>query len=147
MNFLLLDFVIIPENMNYRNWIELYELAEFFCLRRLVVVCEQQICNHISDETCSDIIEFGLKNRIETLALSCADYIIKSMVNKEDKYQLELAAKTESKDKILEYMYNLSRFDILQVRLERIKLLNDHLKRKDIYSHEEKENYEINYNE
>lgn len=52
------------------------------------------------------------------------------MVNKEDKYQLEEASKIEAKDHILEYMYNLSRFDILQVRLERIKLLDNTFKHK-----------------
>ena len=75
--------------------------------------------------------------------------MIKSMVNKEDKYEIdEPSCKQEAKDQILEYMYNLSRFDILQVRLERIKLLDDTLKRKENYSmHEEKENYETSYNE
>ena len=94
LNYLLLDHIVIPKNMSYQNWMELYELAECFCLGRLMIICEQQICHQIADETCSNIIEFGLKNQIESLALSCADYIIKSMVNKEDKYQLELAGKT-----------------------------------------------------
>ena len=42
-------------------------------------------------------------------------------------------------------MYNLSRFDILQVKLERIKLMEDGMKRKESQStQDEKENYEIN---
>ena len=145
----MIDLVVIPEKMSFRNWMELYVLAEYFCLERLLSICEQQICNEISDESCHAILEFGLRNSIETLSLSCADYMIKCMVNKEDKYELdEGLSKIEAKDHILEYMYNLSRFDILQVRLERIKLLDDSLRKKDSQSTDEgKENYEISYNE
>ena len=46
---------------------------------------------------------------------------------------------------MLEPMYNLSRFDILQVKLERIKFMEDGMKRKESQStQDEKENYEIN---
>ena len=64
LNYLLLDHVVVPENMSYHNWMELYKLSEYFCLARLSVICEHQICNQISDKTCNTILEFGLKNQI-----------------------------------------------------------------------------------
>ena len=56
VNYLLLDHVVVPENMSYHNWMELYKLAEYFCLSRLSVICEHQICNRISDKTCNAIL-------------------------------------------------------------------------------------------
>lgn len=80
----------------------------------------------------------------ETLALYCADYLIKCMVNRQDRYFYDEYS-CQSKNEVLEVIYNLARFDILQVKLERIKLIEDGLKRKESQStQEEKENYEIN---
>ena len=96
---------------------QLYKLAEYYSLKRLMIICEQQICNSISEETCNSIFDFGLNNQIETLFLCCSDYMIKCMVNKEDKYELEELTMAQSKGYILDYMYNLSKFDIRQVEL------------------------------
>lgn len=74
----------------------------------------------------------------------CADYLIKCMVNRQDRYFYDEYS-CQSKNEVLEVIYNLARFDILQVKLERIKLIEDGLKRKESQStQEEKENYEIN---
>lgn len=67
--------------------------------------------------------------QIETLSLHCADFLIKCMVNREDKFFYE-ETNCEAKNNVLEVMYNLSRFDILQVKLERMKIIEDGLKRK-----------------
>lgn len=60
----------------------------------------------------------------------CADFLIKCMVNREDKFFYE-ETNCEAKNNVLEVMYNLSRFDILQVKLERMKTIEEGLKKKD----------------
>lgn len=74
-------------------------------------------------------MNFSLEMQIETLSLHCADFLIKCMVNREDKFFYE-ETNCEAKNNVLEVMYNLSRFDILQVKLERMKIIEDGLKRK-----------------
>lgn len=87
---------------------------------------------------------FSLEMEMETLALFCADFSIKCMVNRDDRFCYE-ETNCEAKNNILEVMYNLSRFDILQVKLERMKTIEEGLKKKDSEAtQDDKENYETN---
>ena len=109
-----------------------------------MTICEQHICSLVHEDNCDEIFNFSIEMQAETLALYCADYLIKCMVNREDRYFYE-DSPCQSRNNVLEAMYNLSRFDILQVKLERIKLMEDGMKRKESQStQDEKENYEIN---
>ena len=52
INYLLLDKLVIPVDMGVGSWMELYEMAEFLCLGRLMTMCEQQICSMVHEENC-----------------------------------------------------------------------------------------------
>jgi hypothetical protein len=89
-------------------------------------------------------MSFSLDMQIETLALYCADFLIKCMMNKNEKLFYE-ESHNESKNNVLEIMYNLSRFDILQMKLERLKVDEIGGKSKDfglLHDSDDKENYE-----
>jgi hypothetical protein len=103
--------------MSYHYWMKLYEIAEYFVLDKLVKICLHQICSKISEDTCNSIFEFGVRYKIEVLCLSCADFIIKCKGSKLDQFQPE-AVKLKEKERFILKMYNLSKFDILQIQLE-----------------------------
>lgn len=39
VNYLLLDRLVVPSDMGIGSWMELYEMAEFLCLGRLMTIC------------------------------------------------------------------------------------------------------------
>lgn len=49
MNYLLLDKLVVPRDMGAGSWMELYEMAEFLCLGRLMTICEQQLCTLVHE--------------------------------------------------------------------------------------------------
>ena len=51
-----------------------------------MLLCEQQICGFVNDKNCDEIMAFSLELEMETLALYCADFLIKCMVNREDRF-------------------------------------------------------------
>lgn len=82
LNYLLIDKLVVPVDMGLFSWMELYEMAEYFCVNRLMVLCEQQICGFVNEKNCDQIMGFSLEMQMETLALFCADFLIKCMVNR-----------------------------------------------------------------
>lgn len=48
LNYLLLDKVVVPVDMGIYSWMELFEVADYFCLDRLKLICEQQICSLVN---------------------------------------------------------------------------------------------------
>lgn len=59
-NYLMLDKLVVPTEMGVGSWIELYEMAEFLCLGRLMTICEQHICSLVHEENCDEIFNFSL---------------------------------------------------------------------------------------
>ena len=85
----------------------------------------------VHEDNCSEIFNFSIQVQAQALTLYCADYLIKCMVNRhDDKYSYQPTS-CHLQNQALDAMYTLSRFDILQVKLERIKLLEEGLKIKD----------------
>ena len=151
LNYLLMDYVVVPNEMTYKDWAQLCTLAETYCLGRLLSICEQQLCHRVTEDNFMQMMEFALDLEMDILALWCADYQIKIMVNKDEAYQEATTESPEMKIKkefVLKMVYEMLRFDILQTRLERDRLLDGELRKKESSSTaDEKENYEINYNE
>ena len=52
VNYLLLDKLVVPVEMGVGSWVELYEMAEFLCLGRLMTICEQHICSLVTEGNC-----------------------------------------------------------------------------------------------
>lgn len=116
INYLLLDKLVVPMEMEIGGWLDLYEMAEFMCLNRLMSICEQHICTLVQENNIEEIFNFSIQMQAEALTLYCADYVIKCMVNRDGKYCYN-SSSCQSQNTALEIMYNLSRFDILQVKL------------------------------
>ena len=60
--------------MGVFSWLELYEMADYLCLKRLKSACELQIMNLINEQNYLEVLTLSLSMQINTLALYCADY-------------------------------------------------------------------------
>jgi hypothetical protein len=84
VNFLLIGKIVIPYNMGLYNWMEFYELADYFCIDRLKLICEQQLRYLVTEYNCDEIMNFSMEMGIDSLSLFCSDFIIRYMLGKDD---------------------------------------------------------------
>lgn len=43
--------LVVPEGMSHRSWMELYSLADYFCMPELKKVCVYQISLRMNDQS------------------------------------------------------------------------------------------------
>lgn len=47
LNFLMMNVVVVPSDFTTQAWMDLAELAEYFCLDSLKGICESQLCSKV----------------------------------------------------------------------------------------------------
>ena len=55
VNYLLLGVVAVPMDFSTQAWMEVAELAEYFCVEALKGVCEGQLCGRVAGETAEEL--------------------------------------------------------------------------------------------
>jgi hypothetical protein len=48
INSLMLGVLVVPQDYSIEGWIELSELADYFCLSQLRSACETQLCSKVT---------------------------------------------------------------------------------------------------
>ena len=48
VNFMMLGVAVVPQELSSEAWMELAEVADYFCLLNLRNICESQLCNKVS---------------------------------------------------------------------------------------------------
>ena len=59
----------------------LAEMAEYYTLNSLLAICEQQLVSRITEYTCQELLIISLEIPMPLLANSCAEQIIRNMIN------------------------------------------------------------------
>ena len=52
LNFLQTGYLVVPEGLDEKCWLLLYQLAEYLCLTSLRVICEGRLINLLNDQNC-----------------------------------------------------------------------------------------------
>jgi hypothetical protein len=47
--------------MGMYSWMELFEMADYFCIEKLKNICEQQICSFVNEINCDEVMNFSLE--------------------------------------------------------------------------------------
>jgi hypothetical protein len=47
INYLMIGTVVVPVNFSLDSWMELAQMADYFCLNHLRSICESQLCTRI----------------------------------------------------------------------------------------------------
>ena len=64
LNYILVDKVVVPTHMSSYSWFELYSLADYFCLGRLMSICEKELCLLVDEHNCEQILECAVLRKI-----------------------------------------------------------------------------------
>lgn len=65
--------------MTAESWMELYSLAEYFCVRKIQNLCQNELFYKISPKTVDEIFEFSLREKLESLSQMCANSRLRFM--------------------------------------------------------------------
>lgn len=114
--------MVISKDFSLEHWIELTQLAEYYSINHLKKICEQELFA-FAHQNCEKLMNLSLNLGLTSLSMYCADYQIKMMVSKEEKYQIEYnecdnERLNQKREEMLKEVYGLLRFDILQTRIE-----------------------------
>lgn len=60
LNYLQLDLLVVPAQIDESLWMVLFELAEYYCLGRLMAICENMLISKVTDCNCEEIMLFAL---------------------------------------------------------------------------------------
>jgi hypothetical protein len=124
LNYLSTGFVVVCKEVDYKFWVKLAELADYFSLEHLLSICEWQIISKIDELCCQELLVIGLDLNLEQLSMACGEVIIKNMVNQDlDDYndvfpEIGCEMLGLQREKVLKDVYGLLRFDILQKKID-----------------------------
>jgi hypothetical protein len=71
LNFLATGFVVVHKDVDYKFWVKLTELAEYFSLEQLLFICEWQLIGKIDEGCCQELLVIGLDLNLNQLAMAC----------------------------------------------------------------------------
>ena len=71
LNFLTTGFVVVHKDVDYKFWVKLAELAEYFSLEQLLSICELQLISKIDEGCCQELLVIGLELNLKQLGMAC----------------------------------------------------------------------------
>jgi hypothetical protein len=77
LNFLMMNVVVVPTDFTTQAWMDLTELAEYFCLDSLKGICESQLCGKVHKDNTSELEVFSDQMNLSNLSLHCANFELK----------------------------------------------------------------------
>lgn len=101
LNSILFGILTVPTDMSYESWIQLYVLADYFCMPELRQVCTYQISIRLDQKSFQSIYSFAKSEGVDDLGLACAKYRINN---------LTFMSEMTLKQPYLKKVYNLNRF-------------------------------------
>jgi hypothetical protein len=90
VHYLSTNFVVVCKDVDYGFWLRLAEMAEYFSLPQLVLICENQLIAKVTDDNCQKLLVAALDIGISQLATGCAEQIIKNMVKQVKEETIEI---------------------------------------------------------
>lgn len=119
------DLVVVPEGLDEQCWAALYQLAHYFCLRRLMNICEQQLISSLAAHNCESLLEYSLEKDMAALSLHSGEALFrKKMEEGCSLAELERRERTGKEEKLAEIM-QLLRFDMLQTNLKKERMTEE----------------------
>jgi hypothetical protein len=95
------DLVVVPEGLDEQCWAALYQLAHYFCLRRLMNICEQQLISILATHNCESLLEYSLEKDMAVLSLHSGEALFrKKMEEGSTLVQLGKSEKTGKEEKL-----------------------------------------------
>lgn len=110
LNYLMMGAVVVPVDFSTQAWMELAELAEYFCQDSLKSICESQLCGKVHQENSGELEAFGQRMALENLSLHCASFELKHSL-KTNELKKKVAASREGKSHFIR-LYNTVKFDL-----------------------------------
>ncbi len=78
MNSLMLNIIAVPQDFSAESWMQLAEMAEYFCLPSIKSVCQSQLCSKLSQSNSSVLQTFADEMGMKNLSIHCANNWLKS---------------------------------------------------------------------
>lgn len=77
MSALMVGAVVVPVDYSIEGWMEVAELADYFCLAQVRATCESQLCSRVTLQNAHELELFAEVMGMTTLGLHCANQLIK----------------------------------------------------------------------
>lgn len=78
-NFLIHGLLIVPNSMKLKDWMNLYEVADYFVLENLKNVVIYCIWSKVEQNNIDEVLNFSMNENLDELAASCAKLKIKNL--------------------------------------------------------------------
>ena len=112
LNYGMMGVVVVPVDFTAGAWMELAELAEYFCMEDLLLICESQLCSRLEGENHQELEVGSRKLDLNNLSLHCANYELRhSLRNKELKRKVMKESREGPNGSFMK-LFDTLRFDL-----------------------------------
>ena len=114
LNFAMLGVLVIPCEFSTSAWMELAELADYFCMHDLTNICQNHLSARLNGENHSELERFSCSMGFKHLQLHCANYELRhSLKTKELKKKVSTMRECDDENSCFLQLYETLHFDLL----------------------------------
>lgn len=121
VNYVETGLLVVCEGLCDHCWVHLCRAAQYFCLDTLFELSETYLTHLINPVNVETYLEFGLKENLTFLTLSCALFIFRNKAEAGSFEELVTLQKTlEGAGEMFEQLSEMFAFDLQQMQLKNI---------------------------
>lgn len=81
---MIIGALVVPQIYSAEGWMELAELAEYFCLTTIKSTCEVQLCSRVTGDNLLILQKFAEQMSMNNLSMHCANHWLRQPTKEDD---------------------------------------------------------------